>query len=143
MKNINFFVYGSLREGFFNYDKYLDGKVSKKIDAQLNDMSLYHMPYKGYPAIIPGENTILGEIIVINKDDYEETMKAMDEMEGFISENNPENEYHKVLLEVENIETKEKQKCFVYFYNKDKDEKFDNEAVYVCHGNWKKHMLNK
>ncbi|MEO2683312.1 gamma-glutamylcyclotransferase, partial [Clostridium butyricum] len=26
-KKINVFVYGSLREGFFNYDKYLKGKV--------------------------------------------------------------------------------------------------------------------
>ena len=30
MKNINLFVYGSLRDGFFNYDKYLKGKVIDK-----------------------------------------------------------------------------------------------------------------
>ena len=30
MKKINLFVYGSLREGFFNYDKYLAGKVVEK-----------------------------------------------------------------------------------------------------------------
>ncbi len=30
MKKINLFVYGSLREGFFNYDKYLAGKVVRK-----------------------------------------------------------------------------------------------------------------
>lgn len=143
MKNINFFVYGSLREGFFNYDKYLAGKVSEKKDARLENMRLYHMPYKGYPAITPGEDVILGEIMVINEDDYEATMKAMDEMEGFISENNPENEYHKVVLEVENLQTEEKEKCYVYFYNKDKDKIFDNEAVYVSHGDWKKHMTNK
>ncbi len=143
MKNINFFVYGSLREGFFNYDKYLAGKVLEKKDARLENMRLYHMPYKGYPAITPGEDVILGEIMVINEDDYESTMKAMDEMEGFISENNPENEYHKIILEVENIQTKEKEKCYVYFYNKDKDDIFERDAVYVSHGDWKKHMLNK
>ena len=27
MKNINFFVYGSLREGFYNYNKFLAGKI--------------------------------------------------------------------------------------------------------------------
>ena len=143
MKNINFFVYGSLREGFFNYDKYLAGKVLKKMDAKLNNMKLYHMPYKGYPAITPGDNVILGEIMVISEDVYEETMKAMDEMEGFISENNPENEYHKVILEVENLETKEKEKCFVYFYNKDKDVNFIKQAEYVPSGDWKSYMLNK
>ena len=143
MKNINFFVYGSLREGFFNYDKYLAGKVLKKMDAKLNNMKLYHMPYKGYPAITPGDNVILGEIMVISEDVYEETMKAMDEMEGFISENNPENEYHKIILEVENLETKEKEKCFVYFYNKDKDVNFIKQAEYVPSGDWKSYMLNK
>ena len=38
--------------------------------------------------------------MVINEEEYDETVRAMDEMEGFISENNPENEYHKVVLEV-------------------------------------------
>lgn len=143
MKNINIFVYGSLREGFFNYDKYLDGKVVKKEDAMLKGMKLYHMPYKGYPAITPGNDNILGEIMVINEDDYEETVKAMDEMEGFISENNPDNEYHKVILEVENLQTNEIEKCFVYFYNKDKDFMFDSESVYIPSGDWKKYMLKK
>ena len=91
MKGINLFVYGSLREGFFNYDKYLNGKVTQKKDAKLENMKLYHMPYKGYPAITFGKDTVLGEIMVLNEEDYEATMSAMDEMEGFISEANPEN----------------------------------------------------
>ena len=66
MRNINIFVYGSLREGFFNYNKYLEGKVSNKKEAKLENMKLHHMPYKGYPAITHGNDTILGEIMVIN-----------------------------------------------------------------------------
>ena len=142
MGNINLFVYGSLREGFFNYNKYLDGKVKDNREAKLENMSLYHMDYKGYPAITYGEDTILGEIITINESDYESTMKAMDEMEGFISESNPENEYHKILLEVEDIHTNEKEKCFVYFYNKDKDIDFEDKAEYIPSGDWKNYMLN-
>lgn len=143
MRNINIFVYGSLREGFFNYNKYLEGKVSNKKEAKLENMKLHHMPYKGYPAITHGNDTILGEIMVINEDDYEETVKAMDEMEGFISENNPENEYHKVILDVEDITTNKKEKCFVYFYNKDKDKEFDSKSIYISNGDWKKYMLTK
>lgn len=142
MKNINIFVYGSLREGFFNYNKYLDGKVLNKRDAKLENMRLYHMDYKGYPAIINGEETVLGEIITLNESDYESTMKAVDEMEGFISENNPENEYHKIILEVEDIQTNEKEKCFVYFYNKDKDIDFEDKAEHIPSGDWKSYMLN-
>ena len=143
MRNINIFVYGSLREGFFNYNKYLEGKVSNKKEAKLENMKLHHMPYKGYPAITHGNDTILGEIMVINEDDYEETVKAMDEMEGFISENNPDNEYHKVILDVEDITTNTKEKCFVYFYNKDKDKEFDSKSIYTSNGDWKKYMLTK
>ena len=143
MKKINLFVYGSLREGFFNYDKYLAGKVVEKKDAILENMRLYHMPYKGYPAITKGEDVVCGEIMVINESNYEETVKAMDKMEGFISDNNPENEYHKVILEVENLLTNEKEKCFVYFYNKERDMIFEEESVYIPHGDWKEYMLNK
>lgn len=141
MKNINIFVYGSLREGFFNYNKYLDGKVYNNRKAKLENMRLYHMDYKGYPAIINGDETVFGEIITLNESDYESTMKAVDEMEGFISENNPENEYHKIILEVEDINTNEKEKCFVYFYNKDKDIDFDNKAEHIPNGDWKNYML--
>lgn len=140
MKRINLFVYGSLREGFFNYNKYLDNKVIEKKEAKLQNMKLYHMPYKGYPAITSGEDVVLGEIMVIKGDCYEDTMKAMDQMEGFISEKNPENEYHKVILEVDDLHTNQKEKCYVYFYNKGKDTLFDNNAIYIPHGDWKEYM---
>ena len=142
MKKINLFVYGSLREGFFNYDKYLAGKVVEKKDAILENMRLYHMPYKGYPAIINGQDSILGEIMVINEADYDSTLEAMDAMEGFLGEGNPENEYHKMIFEVENLESNEIESCYVYFYNKDKDELFDYKAVYLPNGDWKEHMLS-
>ncbi|MFJ7735569.1 gamma-glutamylcyclotransferase family protein [Lysinibacillus sp. NPDC097287] len=142
MKRINLFVYGSLREGFFNYNKYLDGKVIEKKDAKLENMKLYHLPYKGYPALAFGEDTVFGEILVLSEEHYEDTMNAIDKMEGFVGEKNPENEYHKVIFEVENLQTNQKEKCFVYFYNKDKDQLFDNSAIYLPHGNWKEHMLS-
>ena len=142
MKRINLFVYGSLREGFFNYKKYLDGKVIEKKDAKLENMKLYHLPYKGYPALTFGKDTVYGEIMVLSEEHYEDTVRAVDKMEGFISENNPENEYDKVIFEVENLHTNEKEKCFVYFYNKDRDQLFDNSAIYLPHGDWKEHMLS-
>ncbi len=142
MRRINLFVYGSLREGFFNYNTYLANRVIEKKEAQLENMNLYHMPYKGYPAITLGNDVVAGEIMVLKEEYYEETMKAMDEMEGFISENNPNNEYHKVILEVENLHTNKKEKCFVYFYNKDRDKLFEGSAIYIPHGDWKEHMIN-
>ncbi len=141
-KNINVFVYGSLREGFFNYDKYLKGKVNSIKPAKINNMIVYHMPYKGYPAIMKGEGIVYGEIMEIKPEIYDETMSAMDKMEGFISKNNPQNEYEKTILEVEHIDDGKTEKCYVYFYNKDIDPKFEDESVFVAHGDWAKHMNN-
>ena len=59
-----------------------------------------------------------------------------------ISEKNPDNEYHRVILEVEDLHTNKKEKCFVYFYNKDKDTLFDSKAIYIPHGDWKEHMVS-
>lgn len=140
MKNINLFVYGSLRPKFFNFEKYLEGKTIEIKPATIKGMDLYHMPYKGYPAIRPGKGTVVGEIITVK--DYDNTVKAIDIMEGFISENNPKNEYHKILLEAEHI-SGEKEKCYTYFYNVDIDNNFKNEAIHIPNGDWKEYMLNK
>lgn len=139
-KNINLFVYGSLRENFFNYDKYLKGKVLSIKPAKIDNMILYHMPYKGYPAILNGEGTVYGEIIEVIPELYDETVKAIDDMEGFISENNPQNEYHKKLFEVSHLNDDTCEKCYVYFYNHNIDDKFSNNAVLINHGDWAKHM---
>lgn len=139
-KNTNIFVYGSLRQGFFNYDIYLKGKVLSSRPAILRGMNLYHMPYKGYPAIVPGDDILIGEVLEV--DDYNNTISAIDDMEGFLSENNPKNEYHKQLHEVE-FENGEKEYCYLYFYNKDIDDKFNKEAIYIPDGDWAKYMLSK
>lgn len=138
-KNINIFVYGSLREGFFNYNIYLKDKVISSKPAILKGMNLYHMPYKGYPAIIPGNGILKGEIIEVM--DYENTIKAIDKMEGYISNRNINNEYHKELFEVE-LENGKKESCYLYLYNTNIDEKFINEAIYIPDGDWPKYMKN-
>ncbi|MGG7177299.1 gamma-glutamylcyclotransferase family protein [Clostridium paraputrificum] len=134
------FVYGSLREGFFNYDKYLSGKVESVEIGRVKGKTLYHMPYKGYPAMLSGEGEVVGEVMVVK--DYTNTMKAIDEMEGFIGEGHPDNEYNKTLLEIEFADGR-KEMCYAYCYNKINDKIFDTEAVFLPSGDWKEYMLNK
>ena len=138
-RNIRIFTYGSLREGFFNYDNYLKGKVISRKIGKVKNADLYHMPYKGYPAILPGTGEVIGEVMIIS--DYENVMKAIDEMEGFISEGNPNNEYNKKLLEVE-FEDGTKEMCYVYCYNKNRDNLFEKEAVPISNRDWKDYMLS-
>lgn len=141
MKKYNLFVYGSLLEGFYNYDKYLEGHVISITPAVLHNMKLYHLPYKGYPAILEADGDIYGEIVEVS--DYDTTVKAIDDMENFISEENPANEYHKRLLEVEHLDNEKKELCYVYFYNKDIDKAFDTEAIHIPDGNWRNFMNNR
>ena len=77
------FVYGSLRTGFFNYNKYLLGKVS---EAQVGKVKgkLYHMPHKGYPALLEGDDVVIGEVMTLN--DFENVMIPMDKMENYYGE---------------------------------------------------------
>ena len=65
MEQYNLFVYGSLRPNFFNFEKYLEGKTLDIKPAVLKNMDLYHMPYKGYPAITKGTGVVVGEIITV------------------------------------------------------------------------------
>ena len=58
------FVYGSLRTGFFNYNKYLMGKVNDSKVGKVNGQ-LYHMPHKGYPALIEGNDEVFGEVMTL------------------------------------------------------------------------------
>ena len=141
MKEYNLFVYGSLRPNFFNFEKYLEGKTIDIKPAILKDMDLYHMPYKGYPAITKGTGIVVGEIISVK--DYSETVQAIDVMEGFLGENNPNNEYHKILLEVEHLTSGEKEYCYTYFYNCDIDKDFEEKRVFIEDGDWKKYMETK
>lgn len=95
------FVYGSLREGFFNYDKYLKNKVSP---ASLGEVrgKLFHLPHKGYPALLDGEDTVIGEIMAL-KDFYEDIV-SLDQMEGFRSfEDISINEYIRTTINVKNL----------------------------------------
>lgn len=136
-KEIKIFVYGSLREGFFNYDRYLKGNVIENKSAKINNFILYHMPYKGYPAVIDGNGEVYGEVMTLSN--YHEVMKSVDEMEGFISKGNPNNEYNKELVEVL-YEDGIKELCYSYIYNKELDINFNEEAIFIDNGNWKEYQ---
>lgn len=143
------FVYGSLLKGFYNYDKYLQGKVTSSVEAKTSG-KLFHLSHKGYPALIDGNDEVYGELIEIK--DYEETLKQLDELEGFKGSNNIENDYNKVLKEVEVIDmsaeggylqSNKKLKAYVYMYNVNnplQKEEINEKALYLPEGSWRRYM---
>lgn len=134
------FVYGSLRTGFFNYEKYLKGKVIKSELGRVKG-TLYHMPKKGYPALVQGDGFVYGEVMTIL--DYEKTIEDMDVMEGYLGPLNENNEYNRVEMDVEILGKNSPEKCYVYYYNRDKEEDFKKDSILIEDGNWRNFMINK
>lgn len=133
------FVYGSLREGFFNYDKYLKGKVSNPTLAMIKG-KLYHLSHKGYPALLEGEDEVIGEIMELR--DFYKDMIPMDQMEGYYSaEDKTLNEYTRTVMTVKNLETNKEEEVYVYKYEVLNDKTFDTDAIYLPKGDWKEYMI--
>lgn len=111
---IELFVYGSLREGMYNYNHYLKGK-SKKLQMAYVYGSLYTIQGVRYPALIEGCDKITGEIYEVSP----EVLKSIDELEGCLCENSMDNEYHKVLCTVYNEDDSVHKQLPIYVYNID------------------------
>ncbi len=132
------FVYGSLRSDMFNYKIYLDGNVESSYKGYING-NLSHLDNKGYPAVVPGEGKVLGELM--NLIDFEKTLSELDEMEHY-EENGKNNEYNRKVVEVDLLDGT-KEKAYYYEYNPGTEINKDDLLIPVPSGDWKEYMLNK
>lgn len=131
------FVYGSLRDGFHNYEKYLTGQVVKNEIGTVNG-ELFELKGLGYPALLQGTNEVIGEIITL-KGDGKDIMLALDKLESYYGENNLTNEYDKIITPVFNTKTKKHDQLAVYFYNMENPNVDPSILVSVEGGDWKKY----
>lgn len=138
------FVYGSLMHSFFNYKKYLDGKVIGSHRARTKG-SLYHMPDKGYPALIKGDGYVYGELLKIMN--FKEKLIELDEMEGYFGKGELKNEYNREVKEIEILEDKNNSilgekviPAYVYEYNIENDDKFYDRSIRIPNGSWGEFM---
>lgn len=134
-RELKIFVYGSLREGFFNYIKYLEGNVSDKEIGKIKG-TLYHMPNKGYPALLDGSNDIIGEVYTLYN--FKENILRLDDMEGYYGPSNPKNEYERLVDDV-TLENGDVIKCYTYKYMERNDE-FINNRILIEDGDWSNYI---
>ena len=106
------FVYGTLRVGMYNYEKYYGEHCSFRRNAYVKGL-LYTIKGRDYPALTEGEHMILGEIHEVP----DEVQDAVDLMEGFFGEGNIENEYDKTVSEIYDSDGNVIDRLPVYFYN--------------------------
>ncbi len=119
------FVYGTLRTGLYNYELYLKNN-STFVDYGYVKGTLYSLTDRTYPALIDGENLILGEIFEVST----QTLARLDELESYI-EGNPNNEYNKIKVPIYNIDGTQIDLLDVYFYNDTNEQyrKLLNEVI--------------
>jgi gamma-glutamylcyclotransferase (GGCT)/AIG2-like uncharacterized protein YtfP len=128
------FVYGTLMKGFSNYRRYLEGRV-KRITPGKTYGLLYHLP-EGYPALLPGNEEITGEIM---EPIDEELLKMLDELEDY-DETGNNNLYNREVREILTVNG-EKTDCWIYVYT---DEKYAKEnGILIPGGDWRKFIMER
>ena len=130
------FVYGSLRSDMFNYERLLKGKVSKVYKGEIRG-NLFHLDNKGYPAVIPGDGIIKGEIMELK--DFKKSLIELDDLENYTEDNNINCEYLRKEVVVI-LEDGSKQNAYYYEYNPKAKINSEDKLITVPSGNWKEYM---
>lgn len=96
LNQLKIFVYGTLKPGESNYQRYCAGKVVEEIEA-IAFGQLYNLPL-GYPGMTLGESPVQGFVLTFADCDV---LSLLDELEDYEPNRTPElNEYNRQLIEV-------------------------------------------
>ncbi|MFJ2933684.1 divalent cation tolerance protein CutA [Streptomyces sp. NPDC087219] len=75
-----FFVYGTLRPGAYNHDRFLAGRIGAEADAVLHGAVLYDGP--GYPYVVPADGgRVVGTLLTPAAGAYGELFGLLDRLE--------------------------------------------------------------
>lgn len=132
------FVYGTLRKEMYNYDQYLKDKQSFREYGYIKG-KLMSLKGRKYPAfLLEGDDMVLGEIHEVD----DEFIKVLDVLESYFGENNPNNEYNKIVCDIYDDNKTVIEQIPVYVYN-DKNE--DNARLLdkEIGNDFVKYFLNK
>lgn len=93
-----FFVYGTLRPGEVNHDRYLYGRIRSAGPARLADAALYDGPGYPYAVAEPG-GVVHGDLVTALPEAYDELLPALDELEECVP-GDPRSLYERVARQV-------------------------------------------
>ncbi|MEV4424339.1 divalent cation tolerance protein CutA [Streptomyces sp. R-07] len=75
-----FFVYGTLRPGGYNHDRFLRGRIGTEADAVLHGAVLHDGP--GYPYVVPADGgKVVGTLLTPSPGDYSDLFGLLDRLE--------------------------------------------------------------
>ena len=124
------FVYGTLKPGEINYQRYCKGKVQSEISAIARGI-LYSLPV-GYPAMTEGEGKVRGFILSFNNS---KILDSLDRLEGYQANRESSlNEYYRRMVAIYNLEDEYLDKAWAYFMIPAKVKQYQGSIIKS--GNW-------
>ena len=136
MKNLPFFVYGTLIPDQPNYYLWKDSIANTK-KGIVKNYELFDMGH--YPMIIQSEgNNVHGMLMYIENEDYNKITKIIDNLEGYNPENHGSSAYNRELRNIE-LENGELEKAWIYIGS----EEYVKKKNTIKNGNWVKHISKK
>lgn len=128
------FVYGTLMVGERNYIDVLHDNLTHYENAKVKG-TLYYYQKEDYPALTEGNHWIEGQIFYVNC--LEEVLKPLDEIEGYLGENHPDNMYNRKIMTAVTGDGKQLQ-AYAYQINPRLFQKEHQEFTLMKENSWKK-----
>lgn len=111
------FVYGTLKPGEANFDRYCRGKTIEVRRAYIEGL-LYHLPQLGYPGIIPGNSRVHGFLLSFED---RSVLTDLDDLEDYNPHGNPaDNAYTRELVTTCTLEDRATILAWAYFMTPDR-----------------------
>jgi gamma-glutamylcyclotransferase (GGCT)/AIG2-like uncharacterized protein YtfP len=134
------FVYGSLLDGFRNWELYVKPYPHQALPAEVKGR-LYHLP-TGYPGLLlEGEKAVKGEVLLFSPEVYDKALRGLDELETFFGPGDPRNEYERVEVTARLAATGEERRVYAYRYV---DEAYvKRTGIFLDDGDWRAFMRRR
>lgn len=132
------FVYGTLRTGQGNYAWALANRTTNEQRATLSG-AIMHDNNGGFPFVTTIDaspaHVVVGDLMDIAPDQYEDVVNALDGLEGYHGPNYPGNMYDRVLVTV-TTETGEQVEAYTYLVASDLYERRVSRLPIIASGDW-------
>lgn len=141
MKKLPIFVYGTLRNGFGNYERLLKGNTIAE-HAAITTGSMFSVYGGGFPALLtePKSNEpIKGELMFIKDELYDEVIRSLDWLEGYHEEYEHESMYLRKAVKICDESKGEMIESWVYYWNRNGS----GLGEHVESGCWKEYKNKK
>jgi gamma-glutamylcyclotransferase (GGCT)/AIG2-like uncharacterized protein YtfP len=115
-ENIHVFVYGTLKPGGVNFDRYCGTRVVHSYRAYIYG-ELYDLPTLDYPGVIHGTNKVHGFVFAFAD---AKILLELDELESYDPLRSPtENDYHRKFIATHTPDLRPSVSAWAYFMNPD------------------------